>query len=316
MEKTRDYGWDNIKCILIFLVVLGHMLEFCKVFGGEVLYRLIYFFHMPAFLFLSGYFTRKKPKLSGVLEQLLVYCVFQILYILFARYALHTEESLRFSTPYWILWFALVRLYFTILTPLYAKGNRALVLSLAFLLSFAIGYFDGVGYRFSLSRFFVFQPFFILGLYYQEAKPQIDSFFAQRNLHKWLLCIATVLTIPLAFWQKIINRMLYGSYSYADANGIFFRVLLAVVAFLWIGFFCVIVFPKVNRKINCISTIGANSLPIFLFHGFVMKLLVQYGGVWRNSYLVIVLVSILCLFAFGNPFCTALVRLKVHIPPK
>lgn len=316
MQKTRDFGWDNLKALLIFLVVVGHLLEICKVSGGEVLYRLIYFFHMPAFLFLSGYFARKKPRLSGVLEQLLTYLAFQTLYLLFAKYVLQAEQSLQFHQPYWILWFALVRLYYTVLTPLYLKGNRALVLALSFLLAFGIGFISQVSYQFSLSRFFVFQPFFILGLFYRDAKPKIDAFFAKSNRCKWILCIATLLTIPLAFWQKITNRMLYGSYPYADVNGLFFRVLLAVVALLWISFFCVVLFPKVNRKIKCVSTIGANSLPVFLLHGFVMKLLAQYGGAWQNSYLAIISMSVLCLLAFGNHFCTGLVRFRKIKEPR
>lgn len=51
----RNDRMDNLRCLLIFLVVLGHFLGLIPGAGG--LYRIIYLFHMPAFLFLTGYFT-------------------------------------------------------------------------------------------------------------------------------------------------------------------------------------------------------------------------------------------------------------------
>ena len=49
----RIYLFDNIKAGLIFLVVLGHMLELCL--GGlrTYAYTLIYCFHMPLFIVIS-----------------------------------------------------------------------------------------------------------------------------------------------------------------------------------------------------------------------------------------------------------------------
>ena len=51
----RNYRMDNIRCILIFLVVFGHMLTWIP--EADTPYRIIYLFHMPAFLFLTGYFS-------------------------------------------------------------------------------------------------------------------------------------------------------------------------------------------------------------------------------------------------------------------
>ena len=45
----RNYRMDNIRCILIFLVVFGHMLTWIP--EADTPYRIIYLFHMPAFLF-------------------------------------------------------------------------------------------------------------------------------------------------------------------------------------------------------------------------------------------------------------------------
>lgn len=55
--KKRDADYCNLKFVLMFLVVYGHLIEGRmeeSVFLTQV-YRLIYTVHMPLFLFLSGF---------------------------------------------------------------------------------------------------------------------------------------------------------------------------------------------------------------------------------------------------------------------
>ena len=59
MTKERDYFFDNVKAVLMFLVVLGHLL--LPIHGESFLFllkRLIYLFNMPFFLFVSVYFEK------------------------------------------------------------------------------------------------------------------------------------------------------------------------------------------------------------------------------------------------------------------
>lgn len=61
--KARDIKIDFMKGILIFLVVLGHSIQYgsgVTFFSGEcyfddILFKIIYTFHMPCFGILSGY---------------------------------------------------------------------------------------------------------------------------------------------------------------------------------------------------------------------------------------------------------------------
>lgn len=67
MEKIRNYKMDYIKGISIFLVVWGHIVQhfyggFDGDFYGNIVYKVIYTFHMPLFMFISGYFF--KPSLD------------------------------------------------------------------------------------------------------------------------------------------------------------------------------------------------------------------------------------------------------------
>ena len=60
-QTARDFHIDNIKGVLIFLVVLGHMLGYLQethsAFATGVR-TFIYFFHMPGFIFMSGYLAK------------------------------------------------------------------------------------------------------------------------------------------------------------------------------------------------------------------------------------------------------------------
>lgn len=64
MEIVRDPYLDIVKGMLILFVVFGHMLESGYGAMGNTLYHFIYSFHMPLFIFISGYLTKsvQSPK--------------------------------------------------------------------------------------------------------------------------------------------------------------------------------------------------------------------------------------------------------------
>jgi fucose 4-O-acetylase-like acetyltransferase len=57
MNSTRDYHLDALKGFAIILVVVGHITAYSKPenLNDNVLFQLIYSFHMPLFFFISGY---------------------------------------------------------------------------------------------------------------------------------------------------------------------------------------------------------------------------------------------------------------------
>ena len=62
-KSSRIYALDTIKAILIFLVVFAHFLEGNLTGKTTYVYTVIYMFHMPVFIFCSGFlfkFHRKK----------------------------------------------------------------------------------------------------------------------------------------------------------------------------------------------------------------------------------------------------------------
>ena len=67
-EKFRVPKWDNLKFFLILCVVIGHFIER---YVGELwvyrsLFAFIYTFHMPAFLFIAGLFSKRTVDTKNV----------------------------------------------------------------------------------------------------------------------------------------------------------------------------------------------------------------------------------------------------------
>ena len=156
----RSALFDNLKVLLIFLVVFAHLLEARQ--GGELsntLYLIIYSFHMPAFIFVSGWFSRRSTVKKTLTHILVPYLVFQVLYLLFAG------QPIQFHSPYWILWYLFALLVWRLILPILRlwKPLAYLILPVSVALSLLGGYADWVGYPFSLSRILVFWPYFMLG---------------------------------------------------------------------------------------------------------------------------------------------------------
>lgn len=59
-KMERDNYFDNYKAFLIILVVVGHFINPLteSVPWTEYVRKAIFIFHMPAFIFISGYFFK------------------------------------------------------------------------------------------------------------------------------------------------------------------------------------------------------------------------------------------------------------------
>lgn len=94
--KQRDAFFDNAKYLAIVLVAMGHSWEPLKGDSRilEAVYTVVYSFHMPAFIIISGYFSRsfdmRPDRLRRLVTGVLVpYVVFETAYSLFKRYGDH-----------------------------------------------------------------------------------------------------------------------------------------------------------------------------------------------------------------------------------
>lgn len=269
LTDRRIFYWDNLKGFLIFLVVLGHMIEQLLPDGmSQQLYKVIYLFHMPLFVFCSGYLSRFSPR--KILKQLLLpYVVIQVVFGLIAF------REIQVSTPYWLLWYLLALAFWRMTTPfldMCTPKLRWIVVAAAVAVSCLVGFDDTVGYHASLSRIAVFYPYFVTGYYAQGWKrTQISS--------TTKIAAAAVLAVLLgSFFFLSVHvdaRWLYGVYSYRNGDyNILFRLGHYLVAAA-VGWAMLVLTPF--RK-TFFAPWGRSSFVIYLAHPFVLYALMYLMG--------------------------------------
>lgn len=302
--KNRIYRYDNAKFVLMFLVIAGHLLE-C--FSGRFvssIYRTIYLFHMPAFIFLSGYFSSFHPK-KILCRLILPYAVFQTLYLLFDAVILKGEGiSLQYTTPYWLLWYLFALIIYNLLIPFFDTDRRSvqrITIVAAVLLSLLAGYDRSIGYYLSLSRIITFAPFFLSGYYFKKNQVLFED--AGSRVQKIVPIagmILSVLGIVLAWKMELSPTVLYGSFSYASAGYTPAQKLFALVIGYG-GIMSMALLP--NKRIPIVSEIGKNTFPIFCLHGFAVRLLDKMSFFTHGTMINLALTVVLAMgmmAAFGN----------------
>src|SRR5699024_6077383 len=111
--------------------------------------------------------------IAKLMKRLLVpYIIFQIIYTAY-YFMIGKSNWLTDSIfyPHWSLWFLFSLFCWHILLIAYKNIKPQYGIPLALIIGIVIGYFDQVGHMFSLSRTFVFFPYFLIG--YWTTRSQI-----------------------------------------------------------------------------------------------------------------------------------------------
>lgn len=293
----RNYLYDNTKFLMIFLVVFGHLLEPLAGQGGLVraLYLSIYSFHMPVFVLLCGLLTKPDPQgdqSAKIIRSLLVpFLAFTLLYELFNL--LTTGRISHYSAglqPYWLLWFLFSLFWWRLLAPFFMKLKYPL--PIAFALALVAGYSDQIGYFLGLSRTLFFFPFFLVGQ--QMVVSDFDIAAWRRRLPRYLPIAILVLNFFFFLIAgELSARWLFGSVSYAKLGAETFGALARLGVYgLSLATAGAVLLLTPSGK-TWMSARGTNSLHVYAWHGFLVKLLSLFGlfglvGKWPGPVAVVV----------------------------
>lgn len=257
--QMRHAKFDNIKALLIFLVVFCH---FSELFGGVLKYRLymtIYLFHMPLFVFVSGYFSKFGLK-NTLFKKVYPYIIFQILYCLAAG------EQVQLSAPYWLMWYLFSLIVWSLFLPLFQRFP-AVSFALSLPLCLAAGFLP-VSYTLSLSHVLCFAVFFVLGVWTAQHKELFLALLKTKKARLTaVICAVLALVLTKLMLPFVQTNWLYYALPYAE-NGCtpLWRFIFLCIAFLWI-FSLITLVP--DKAVPCITNIGKYSLCVYLLHGFV-----------------------------------------------
>lgn len=167
--RERDAYFDNAKYLAILLVAVGH--AWGQILDGgpvETAYRVVYTFHMPAFIVISGYFSRSfemRPRnVKRLISSVIVpYVVFETAYSLFQRFGNDDpDHGITLLDPTYHLWFLCALFLWRVTTPVWATIRHPLPVSVVLAVLGSVS--PQIGDDLELQRVLQFLPFFVLGL--------------------------------------------------------------------------------------------------------------------------------------------------------
>ena len=309
MKKDRESLFDNIKGLMLILVVMGHTLDPFIVSQNSLfryIMQYIYLFHMPMFAFVTGYFTKDDEKArEGAVKKILIpYILIQGVYILMASLLIYVGAAnynedvfkpsvlLPTSPLYYLLcvffWKLFVKDIHRLRFPILFSVIAGVLISITANDDFHIG----LGATFSLLIFFVLGTKFTKGTVDKiRSIPKIAGVFIL------LLGVIPAVVLPYNFRNV---RFTYHYVGLENGIGMAYRLLFYVIAVLMI----LAIINLMPDKHSILSRIGENSIIVYAGSSFVapfaylllIKVVPLEGNMYLNLAGIIIFSVIVTLF--------------------
>lgn len=320
MRSTR---LDNLKGILIILVVIGHFLLPISEGGSFVkgLFYAIYLFHMPAFVMISGYFAKTlykdgKFRWKKLLRVLILYVIYEGIIFLTEKLAYpgYSTEGLFILHESGAPWYLMALFIWYLTIPIAVKMKEyplsLLAVSISFALAIVLKYLINPGDFLALDRVIAFAPFFYVGYYCPKSELE---YFSKSKIRFPTIAIAAFALLAVGFGQKVVARyelIVYGlDYNRFPAE---MQPTLWIISICWYAIAFTVslgLYAAVSdKKIPILTTIGRNSLLIYILHRPIRDLLL-YAGLYNVvdpgnifNIILIVVLSILLALILGNAY--------------
>ncbi|WP_042221339.1 acyltransferase family protein [Oceanobacillus manasiensis] len=270
----RNAFFDNAKVVLIFFVVFGHMIQpFVDGSRGmSTLYSWIYTFHMPAFILMAGFFAKGAGDFRSIInlvKKLLVpYLIFQVLYSGYYFFIGKSGWQTDLFNPHWALWFLFSLFCWHLLLYWFKKMPALLSIAIALQIGLIIGYFGEIGHTFSLSRTFVFFPFFLIGYFLTEKQLMLVK---RKSVKIASLVIMSAVFVSIYFMPEFNSGWLLASKSYGDLGMAEFGGLARLLVYFTAAIMVIAVLAWIPKAHYNWTKLGARTLYVYLLHGFFIQ---------------------------------------------
>ncbi|MGW7820372.1 acyltransferase family protein [Streptomyces puniciscabiei] len=301
--KQRDAFFDNAKYLAIVLVAMGHSWEPLKGDSRtlEGVYTVVYCFHMPAFIIISGFFSRGFDMRPDRLKRLITgvavpYVVFETAYPTFRNLVTGSHEEISLLDPWYLTWFLVALFIWRLTTPIWklVRSPFAVALGIAVLASVT----PNIGDDLDLQRVLQFLPYFVLGLC---LKPEHFQLVRRRSVR---IAAVPVFAAALAVGWWAVPRMNTSWFYHRDSAqelgapwwcGPVMTLAMMGCSLLLTACF----FAWVPGRKTWFTALGAGTLYGYLLHGFLVKF-AEYRGWFDHPWLHRPLGEILVTLAFGT----------------
>ncbi len=235
----RDTRIDGLKFLMIVFVVLGHM-RF-KDYGIEIV-KMIYSFHMPVFVFLSGYLTsfpfKPEKHRHWIHKMLVIYAIAQVLHVLLGLLLGRSFDWGWLIKPEFSLWYLLCLVLWRLVVWFLYKGDRMVPFFLVSILLALCAGFVPLDHEFTFQRIFTFFPFFVAGFAFRkkELLPRLETL---------PLGLAVVLFAGGLFASRYLPLMML-KFHYLNLQDLFIRIIQISLG-----------------MVMCLSIVRLSRLPVF-----------------------------------------------------
>ena len=288
VENNRSGFWDNAKFFLILLVVIGHFLsEFDGVdyYWPRYLVSVIYTFHMPMFIFISGMFSKsvingKRFRIERVFTFIILYSLYKIIQF-FLFHAFSHDITFEYFWVDDLPWYLLTMAIWLCLTFLVKDVKPVLMICISIGIAFLSGFSNQVGDFLALARAINYWPIFLFGFYlnHEKVKDVISI--------KWIRILGIIGLIVFLFlvWKShgefayhkpfFTGRNSYEAIAETWDNFHAFYRILYYPFIVGLGI-CVLSFIP-RRRIPLISQWGSKTLQVYFLHRLVLNVLEFVG---------------------------------------
>ncbi|MFF8955998.1 acyltransferase family protein [Streptomyces sp. NPDC014894] len=286
----RDPFFDNAKYLAIVLVAIAHAWE--PVMEGSratrALYLVVYTFHMPAFIVISGYFSRSYSGRPHQLRRLLTgialpYVVFELVYTLLRRWLdKGSDQPISLLDPFYLTWFLAALFVWRLTAPLWRQIRRPLPVAIVIACLAAIS--PNIGEDLNLQRVLQFLPFFVLGL---VLKPEHFQLVRRREVRMLAVPLFAV-TLALAYWVAPHVKLgwFYRSDSAQELGMPWWTGVVTTLAIFALGVLLTAGFLAwVPRRKTWFTALGVGTICGYLLHGLPLKAAEYTGFFEANAWL-------------------------------
>jgi len=274
--RERDAFFDNAKYLAIVLVAVGHAWEPLREGSRSVsaLYLLVYTFHMPAFIVVSGYFSRNFDASPGRLRRLVTglvvpYVLFETAYTFFTRWTDQVpDRPVSLLDPLYLTWFLVALFVWRLTTPLWQRVRHPVPLALTVAMLATLT--PSIGDDLDLQRILQFLPYFVLGLC---LKPEHFRLVRRRAVRLAALPVFAV-ALMSAYWA--VPRMSGAWFYHRDSaqelgapawSGPVMTLVTFGCSLVLVGCFLALV----PGRRTWFTVLGAGTLYGYLLHGFLVQ---------------------------------------------
>ena len=287
--SNRIALWDNLKFILITLVVAGHfadqLTDYSSIYSS--IYLFIYAFHMPLFIFISGYFHSDRNTTKKVLFYTSLGFLYKIVSFLIDRLNGDSQYIFNLLADSGLSWFMFVLAIYTFALSLLKDQNKKFILIGSIILACFIGYDKSIGDFLYLSRAIIFFPFYLLGT-------MMKSFDILEFKRKYPLLKVITLLIFVAWGILCITKidtlyglryMFSGRHPFPDGIVSFGPIVRLACYIISAVLGLSLILLATSKKIKWISNFGKNTINVYFWHlnlFYIFKSFIDFNSIYSS----------------------------------